>query len=148
MKTADRAQRTGNGGSGIGRACRRRSPVVCLLILAGCANGPVVPAPPSNAAPAAVPAATASREALIEITSEPVAASILVNDQLSGRAPLRLAVKVTDRGFCADYLTIKARFVARDASEVSQTIEVDLTPREKAPLALIFTPQGVRRRLR
>lgn len=98
---------------------------------------------PVPAQPAAVPG-----EAVIEITSEPAMAFILVNDQLSGRAPVRLTVKVNAQGFCTDYLTIKARFVAPDSSQVSQTQEVQLTPREKAPAALAFTPQGVQRRLR
>ncbi len=92
--------------------------------------------------------AVAPGEAVIEITSEPAMAFILVNDRLSGRTPVRLVVKVNAQGFCADYLSIKARFVAQDASQVSQTQELQLTPREKAPMALIFTPQGVQRRLR
>jgi hypothetical protein len=87
-------------------------------------------------------------EAVIEITSEPAMAFILVNDQLSGRTPVRLTVKVSPQGFCTDYLTIKARFVAQDASQDSQTQELQLTPREKAPIALMFTPLGVQRRLR
>ncbi len=40
------------------------------------------------------------------------------------------------------------RFVAQEASQVSQTQELQLTLREKAPMALIFTPQGVQRRPR
>ena len=121
--------------------------VLCLLLAAGCASSPVVHATPANGAPAVVRPAEAPGEALIEITSEPAAAIILVNDQLSGRAPLRLAVTVTPQRFCKDYLTIKARFVATDASQISQTVEVELTPRDKAPTALAFTPQGARRRL-
>jgi hypothetical protein len=92
--------------------------------------------------------AVAPGEAVIEITSEPAMAFILVNDRLSGRASVRLVVKVNAQGFCADSLSIKARFVAQDGSQVSQTQELQLTSREKAPMILIFTPQGVQRSLR
>jgi hypothetical protein len=112
-----------------------------LGLFSGCARMPVV------SAPATAPAINA-REVQVEITSDPAAAVILVNDQPVGHAPLRLTVKTTVQGFCSDYLTIKARFVAKDASQVSQTVETQLTPREKAPLALVFKPQGVQRRLR
>lgn len=129
-----------------------------LALAAGCARIPTVRAPvsgpTSSTAPAlpSVPPATEnanpSTEMAIEVTSEPAGAMILVNDRPSGRAPLRVAVKTTPQGFCTDYLTIKARFVASDASQVSQTTEADLTPREKAPRELVFTPQGVQRHLR
>lgn len=151
----------------------RKFPLGVLLLAAGCARVPTVraPSPDSGPAPAAAmrpsvaPAAVnanesgtmkasanapvnPSNEMAIEVTSEPAGAIILVNDRPSGRAPLRVAVKTTPQGFCADYLTIKARFVASDASQVSQTTEADLTPREKAPKELVFTPQGVQRHLR
>lgn len=100
------------------------------------------------ASPAALVPAIIATEAAIDVTSEPAGAIILVNDRPSGRTPLRVAVKTTAQGFCADYLTIKARFVASDPSQVSRTTEVDLTPREKAPRELVFTPQGVQRHLR
>lgn len=127
---------------------------LALLWATGCARVPTVraPAADSAAAPAArspVPAvSSSSAETAIDITSAPAGATILVNDRPSGKAPLRLAVKTTPQGFCADYLTIKARFIASDASEVSQTTEADLTPRDKAPRELVFTPQGVQRHLR
>jgi hypothetical protein len=130
------------------------SGLTLLLLAGGCARVPTVRAPAvePGAAPAAsspAPAASPrSNEAAIEITSEPAGATILVNDRPSGKAPLRLAVKTTPQGFCADYLTIKARFIASDASQASQTTEADLTPREKAPRELVFTPQGVQRHLR
>ena len=125
-----------------------------MMLVVGCARVPTVRAPVAE--PAAAPTALASpptmsspaTEAAIDITSEPAGATILVNDRPSGKTPLRLAVKTTSQGFCADYLTIKARFIASDASQVSQTTEADLTPREKAPRELVFTPQGVERHLR
>ena len=145
--TGDKSQ--GTAGRPTWPVFSRMSSVPCLLLLlVGCTTHPVAPGLPPDATPATVPAAVAPGEAAIEITSEPAMAFILVNDQLSGRTPLRLTVKVSSQGFCADYLTIKARFVAPDASQVTQTQEVQLTPREKAPVALVFTPLGVQRRLR
>jgi hypothetical protein len=128
---------------------RIRSPVYCLLLLlAGCTPCPIVPDSPASVAPVPAQPAVAPGEAVIEITSEPAMAFILVNDRLSGRASVRLVVKVNAQGFCADSLSIKARFVAQDGSQVSQTQELQLTSREKAPMILIFTPQGVQRSLR
>jgi hypothetical protein len=120
------------------------SVVAGLGFMAGCATHPAAPAQ----SPAVTTAQPVAGEIFIEITSEPVGAYILVNDQPSGRAPLRLSVKVTPQGFLTDYLTIKSRFVAKDATQVSQTSIAELTPRDKAPLALAFTPQGVQRRMR
>lgn len=134
----------------------RASALALLLLLStGCTRIPTVRAPVSEPAATAEAASVTgpaslspSSEAAIDITSEPAGAMILVNDKPSGRTPLRVAVKTTAKGFCADYLTIKARFVASDASQMSQTTEADLTPREKAPKELVFTPQGVQRHLR
>lgn len=86
--------------------------------------------------------------ASIEITSEPTGARILVNNQPMGRAPLHVTLKITPQGFCTEYTTIKARFVAEDASQVSHAVEVELDPRTKAPAALLFTAQGVQRRMK
>ena len=137
----------------------RATPAIALLLLSpGCARVPTVRAPDSAPGAPAAPSYSAARlaplpgsqpaEMAIDVTSEPAGAMILVNDRPAGHAPLRLAVKTTSQGFCADYLTIKARFVAGDPSQVSQTTETDLTPREKAPRELVFTPQGVQRHLR
>jgi hypothetical protein len=128
--------------------------MLLMMLVVGCARVPTVRAPAAEPAVTSTTRAPASpissdaTEAAIDITSEPAGATILVNDRPSGKTPLRLAVKTTPQGFCADYLTIKARFIASDASQVSQTTEADLTPREKAPRELVFTPQGVKRHLR
>jgi len=84
-------------------------------------------------------------EAEIVITSEPSGARILMNDQPVGRAPLHVTLPATARGFCRDYTTIRARFVAEDATQVSRTVETEITPREKVPARIIFSPLGVQR---
>jgi len=144
MKKEATGRAAGGRRKRIGSIFRLLSSVTGLLILAGCATPPVAPVP----APAATTVPLAADQVFIEITSEPAAAYLLVNNQPSGHAPLRLAVKVTPQGFLTDYLTIKARFVASDATQVSQTSVAELTPRDKAPQSLAFTPQGVQRRLR
>ena len=114
------------------------------LFLGGCAGRPGSSPPAATAGGTGV----AKDEAVIEITSLPSRAPVLVNDRPVGHTPYRLAVKVTAQEFCVDYLSIKVRFVAQNPSEISKTIETSLTPREKAPRALLFTPDGVQRRLR
>lgn len=118
-----------------------------LMVLAGCTSGPVV-RPEATPAPGTAVPGVATGEQMIEINSEPVGARIIVNDQSVGRAPLRLVVKVTPQGFSTNYLTIKARFVAENATQASQTVETELTPLEKVPATISFSPQGMRRRMR
>ena len=137
--------------------------MVVLLSLVGC-SAPVVrepkpdslrpPAGPEAAvsmetgdAPSTSPVVPRAGEQIVEISSMPVGARILVNNQPMGRAPLRLVLKVKPQGFCADYVSVKARFLAEDADHVSQTVEVQLTPLEKAPARLVFTPEGAQRRI-
>jgi hypothetical protein len=85
---------------------------------------------------------------MIEITSDPAGARIIVNNQIIGRAPMRLAVKVTPQGFCTEYTVIKARFAPGDATLDSPVVETELTPRDKAPAAVVFTLAGAQRKLR
>jgi len=122
------------------------------LFLAGCSSppGPANPTPTVVTPPldVRVSPTLAADEKLVMITSEPVGARVLVNNRLVGRAPLELRVKVTSHGFCADYITVKARFVADGTRRLSRTIESELTPREKAPAGMAFTPEGVQWRLK
>lgn len=86
-------------------------------------------------------------EVSLEITSDPVGARIIVNNQPMGRAPLRLALKATPQGFSTEYVTIKARFVAADATHATQTVDTEITPREKIPAMIFFTPEGAQRKI-
>jgi hypothetical protein len=119
--------------------------VLGLLIVGGCASQPAaLPVAPTTVPSLAIPPA-AIDERSIEITSDPGAARIIVNGQPVGRAPLQVKLRVTPQGFCSDYITIKARFVAENPTQVSQTIETELTPREKVPAKIFFTRQGAQR---
>jgi len=81
----------------------------------------------------------------MSIDSDPSGATIIVNGIPIGKAPLQLKVKMTPQGFFRDYLTVKARFLAKSDEETSITVEDDCTPREKIPGKIMFTPQGSRR---
>ena len=147
MTTGDRRWVTGDKGKKRERIFCLLSSVSSLLFMAGCVTQPAPPpiAPPS-ATTLAIPPAVID-EASIEITSEPAGARIIVNNQLVGRAPLQLKLKVTPQGFCAEYTAIKARFVAEDATQVSQTVETEITAREKAPARIYFSRQGAQRQM-
>ncbi len=116
-------------------------------------NSPALPPKPPPApsrvipppAPAAIPAPPKG-ESVMSIDSEPAGAVIVVNDIPIGKAPLRLKVKTTAQGFFRDYMTVKARFLAKSSAETSITVEEDCTPREKIPGGIIFTPEGSQRR--
>jgi PEGA domain len=157
MTTGHREQKTEDRSQGQGWTFRLLSPVLGLLFMAGCQSKPAVHPPLAPVAiPAVVPPVAPTPalppvppgEAMIEITSEPAGARIIVNDLPVGRAPLRLTFQVTPQGFSVDYVTIKARFVAENVSQVSQTVETEFTPLEKVPAAILFSLQGAQRRMR
>src|SRR5579884_1437639 len=106
------------------------------------------PAPPSTppSPQAAAPEPTVEKDELVvAIDSQPSGATVVVNNIPIGKAPLRLKVKATPQGFFRDYLTVKARFLAANASETSQTVEEDCTPLQKIPSGILFTPRGTQR---
>ena len=120
---------------------------IILGFLAGCSSTPPVTVPAAPPSSPVSPAPSASEQP-VAITSEPAGASVLVNNRLVGKTPLELRVKVSASGFCADYVTVKVRFVAEDAGHASRTVESELTPREKAPAKINFTPAGAQWRLK
>lgn len=79
------------------------------------------------------------------VESVPAGAVIVVDGRPVGRAPVRLDVPVTPQGFFRDDLEVRARFVARDETEVSRTATEEFSPRERVPAVLRFTPEGVQR---
>lgn len=111
------------------------------------APDPAVERPPAEPAPPA-PAGLASGEYVMRIESEPAGALIIVNNVPQGKAPLELVIRGTPQGFSREYVEIEARFLARDPSEVSSTKEVELTPLERVPAVLKFTPSDVQRQLK
>ena len=82
------------------------------------------------------------------VESEPAGATIVVDGLPVGKTPLRLGVPATVLGFFREYVEIRARFIAENETEVSQTATEEFSPREKVPAALHFTPAGARRTVR
>jgi len=103
---------------------------------------PAAPQPPLVTPPAA--AGVATRQVML-VESVPAGAVIVVDGRPVGRAPVRLDVPVTAQGFFRDDLEVRARFVARDETEVSRTASEEFNPRERVPAVLRFTPDGVQR---
>jgi hypothetical protein len=156
----------GGGPNVAGRQAMTRSStkagVLCsvlgLLVFAGCA---ILRKTPPSAPPAlpvvklSVPSPTtpsgktpSAPEQLMLVESVPPGAIIVVDGRPVGKSPLRLAVPATTQGFFLNDVEIRARFVATDATEVSRTAMEEFTPRDKVPVALHFTPEGVQRAAR
>jgi hypothetical protein len=121
--------------------------LVAAAWLAGCATRTVVvPVSPATAVPPVTEVPAGPGTLLVE--SEPSGATVVANNQPVGHTPLRLSVAATPQGFFRDYLAVKVRFVAKDAGEVSRTVEEDFTPREKVPARVLVTIEGVKRVMR
>jgi hypothetical protein len=88
--------------------------------------------------------APATRQVML-VESAPAGAVIVVDGRPVGRAPLRLDVPITPQGFFRADMEIRARFVARDATEVSRTVVEEFNLRERVPPGLRFTPDGAQR---
>ncbi len=139
----------------------KTTPSVPVVVLpatpAGPAPAPATATPPSPATAAPVPvpstpspvlagppAAEAGRQIML-VESEPAGAIIVVDGRPVGRAPVRLDVPVTPQGFFRADLEVRARFVARNETEVSRTATEEFNPRERVPAVVRFTPDGVQR---
>ncbi len=137
------------------------TPQVPVVVLpappAAPAPAPAPGAPPSPAAPATSPVAPgpspvrtappvgrADRQTML-VESVPAGAIIVVDGRPVGRAPVRLEVPITPQGFFRDDLEVRARFVARNETEVSRTATEEFNPRQRVPAVLRFTPDGVQR---
>ncbi|HUL51848.1 MAG TPA: PEGA domain-containing protein [Opitutaceae bacterium] len=94
------------------------------------------------------PAAPAAAGLTMLVDSVPPGAIIVVDGRPVGKAPVRLTVPETAQGFFRDYMEIRARFVAADPSGDSHTVMEEVTPREKVPAVLRFTPDGAQRTAR
>jgi hypothetical protein len=131
-----------------------------LVIVSGCSTAKR--APMTDAAPAAgtqgqkaliksdPPLATAAPslpagEYTLRVDSEPIGALVVVNGIPIGKTPQRVILPGTPRGFCREQVSLKVRFIAADAGQMSQTVEELLTPLDKIPAAVNFTPSGTSR---
>lgn len=122
-----------------------------LLLLAACSTAPKggerlkAPAPPSQkstTAPSESALKLPAGEYSVLIESEPAGGIVVVGGVPLGRAPQRVVLPGTARGFFRDQVSIKVRFVATDTEHTSQTIEEVLTPLDKIPARVRFTVTG------
>ncbi len=91
-------------------------------------------------------AASEEGEFVLQIESLPSNALIIIDGAPSGRTPMKILLAVTPQGFARARTSIKVRFLAMLPGEQSVTIEDQLTPLDRIPVGLIFTPSGVQRR--
>jgi hypothetical protein len=117
------------------------------------------PTPAPQPAPARVapePAVTTNPEPVpapperlkIRVETIPQGAMIVVDGRPMGRAPLDLEFDAASNGFFKVPVTIRARFVASDATSESFSIDGQFGPLERIPLGLVFSHEGVQRILR
>ena len=132
------------------------SALAILLLVAACSTPPrsdaplLAPAPAQKSAPR--PAAPETKlkagEYEVWVDSDPAGGIVVVNGVPVGRAPQRVVLAGSARGFFRDDVSIKMRFVATDTDHTSQTVEEQLTPLDRIPARLHFTAAGVTRVLR
>jgi hypothetical protein len=138
------------------RCYTRFSALALLLLVAACSTPPRsdaplhAPAPAQKSAP--LPAETDAKlkdgEYAVWMDSDPAGGIVVVNGLPVGRAPQRIVVNGSSRGFFRDDVSIKMRFVATDTNHTSQTVEEQLTPLDKIPARIHFTPAGATRVMR
>ena len=81
----------------------------------------------------------------VTIVSEPVGAMVVVDGIPVGDTPRQVILPGTEQGFLKRPVSVRVRFVAGSAATASKTVEVRLTPLERMPRRIEFTPEGARR---
>ena len=101
---------------------------------------------PENGTPSATHTASVSSlpegEFAVLVDSEPDGGMIVVNGIPIGKAPQRVVLPGTPRGFFRDPVSLKVRFIAADANQSSQTVEEMLTPLDRIPAEVRFSRSG------
>ena len=136
------------------------SAVLFLGLVAGCATTPSSSVKSPKASPTETGKGdgrhenpvTKSKEVLLpegeyrlEIESTPNDAMVVVNGIPVGRTPRTIEIAGTKHGFFRDQVSVKVRFISTDAAHQSQTIEEMLTPLDRIPATVKFTPAGATR---
>jgi hypothetical protein len=83
--------------------------------------------------------------AVMMVESRPEGGVVVVDGRPVGPAPCAVEMPVTDFGYLRRDVSVKVRFVTTDPSSRSSTTEVRLTPLDRAPVRMDFTPLGARR---
>lgn len=128
-----------------------------FLGLVGCATKPnsppgavPPPGPGITTAPATISSAVTAEtlppgEFAVLVESVPNGATVVVNGIPVGTAPQRVFLPGTAHGFFRDQVSLKVRFIAADAGHQSKTVEELLTPLDRIPASVKFTPTGTTR---
>lgn len=128
-----------------------------LGFFAGCATTPsssVKPKNPPQKGPATTQGskgANATEPSLpegeyrLQIESTPSDAMVVVNGIPVGRTPRTIELAGTKHGFFRDQVSVKVRFISTDTTHPSKTVEEMLTPLDKIPALVKFTPAGATR---
>ena len=106
---------------------------------------PGTPAPQPSAPVSTVNAPFPPGEFAVLVESVPDGATVVVNGIPVGKAPQRILLPGTPRGFFRDQVSLKVRFIAADVNHTSQTVEELLTPLDRIPSGVRFTPAGATR---
>lgn len=135
---------------------------VTLLVAAGCTSTPkpvpagtIAPQGKTPSAKSEIPGSTRSSPArkstlpegeyAVLVTSDPDGGTVVVNGIPVGKAPQRIVLPGTAHGFFRDQVSLKVRFIAADATRPSETVEELLTPLDRIPATVRFTPTGASR---
>lgn len=81
----------------------------------------------------------------LEIESTPSDSMVVVNGIPVGRTPRTIELAGTSKGFFRDQVSVKVRFIATDSTHASQTVEELLTPLDRIPAVVQFSPAGATR---
>lgn len=84
-------------------------------------------------------------EYVVEVESQPSEGTVVVNGIPVGKAPCRVVLPGTTRGFFRDPVSIRVRFIAADAAHQSASVEETFGATDKIPTKVVFTPAGAQR---
>lgn len=105
----------------------------------------LVPADQDRGSVAGAIAAEAGHQATVVVKSLPEGAVVVVDGYPVGPTPCSITLPVNDGGYLQRDVSVKVRFLSADASTRSTTKTLLLTPVDRAPARLDFTPTETRR---
>ncbi len=111
--------------------------MVLILLAAGCQQMPPATAPRAGSS-TPTPATTPG----VWVTSEPSGLQVVVNGRPTERTPFFLVLPLNSQGFFLEPTSVAVRFLASEGEGQSKTVLREFTRMDKAPLRLLFTPDG------
>jgi len=89
--------------------------------------------------------ATTETQVAVLIVAKDGIGTVVVNRRPVGLAPQTVLLPTTEQGFLAEQVVVAVRFVARDVTESSITVDTVLEVTDRAPPRIEFTRDGARR---